>query len=41
MRGTHNITMREGAEIWGVLEDGTQRLVAVLKGDKWILQGNG
>jgi hypothetical protein len=35
-----DITMREGAEMWEVLEDGTQRLVAVLKGDAWIPQGN-
>ncbi|MGV0807519.1 hypothetical protein [Mycolicibacterium setense] len=35
-----NITMREGAEMWEVLDDGTQRLVAVLKGKEWIPQGN-
>ncbi|MGE2837131.1 hypothetical protein [Mycobacterium sp. SMC-4] len=35
-----DVTMREGAEMWEVLEDGTQRLVAVLGGDTWILQGN-
>jgi hypothetical protein len=34
------ITMRDGAEMWEVLEDGTQRLVAVLKGKVWIPQGN-
>ena len=32
--------MRDGAEMWEVLEDGTQRLVAVLKGNAWIPQGN-
>jgi hypothetical protein len=26
--------------MWEVLDDGTQRLVAVLKGDAWIPQGN-
>lgn len=35
-----NTTMREGAEMWEVLDDGTQRLVAVLKGRHWIPQGN-
>ncbi len=35
-----NITMRDGAEMWEVLEDGTQRLVAVLKDSEWIPQGN-
>ncbi len=35
-----NVTMREGAEMWEVLEDGTQRLVAVLKNREWIPQGN-
>ena len=34
------VTMREGAEMWEVLDDGTQRLVAVLKGRQWIPQGN-
>jgi len=35
-----NITMRDGAEMWEVLDDGTQRLVAVLKDNVWIPQGN-
>ncbi|OBB55586.1 hypothetical protein A6B34_07900 [Mycolicibacterium monacense] len=35
-----DMTIREGAEMWEVLEDGTQRLVAVLKGGSWIPQGN-
>lgn len=36
-----DVTMREGAEMWEVLDDGTQRLVAVLNKDKeWIPQGN-
>ncbi|MBI5339048.1 MAG: hypothetical protein HZB45_15315 [Mycolicibacterium rufum] len=33
------ITMRDGAEMWEVLDDGTQRLVAVLQGNNWIPQG--
>ncbi|MEH3130777.1 MAG: hypothetical protein PGN27_12560 [Mycolicibacterium neoaurum] len=32
--------MRDGAEMWEVLEDGTQRLVAVLKDGAWTPQGN-
>lgn len=35
-----NITMRDGAEMWEVLNDGTQRLVATLKDGAWIQQGN-
>jgi hypothetical protein len=35
-----NVTMRGGAEMWEVLDDGTQRLVAVLKDREWIPQGN-
>ncbi len=35
-----DITMREGAEMWEVLDNGTQRLVAVLKDRHWIPQGN-
>lgn len=35
-----NVTMREGAEMWEVLDDGTQRLSAVLKSGEWIPQGN-
>ena len=35
-----NVTMRDGAEMWEVLDDGTQRLVAVLQGKTWIPQGN-
>lgn len=34
------VTMRDGAEMWEVLDDGTQRLVAVLKDKEWIPQGN-
>lgn len=34
------ITMREGAEMWEILDDGTQRLIAVLGRDEWIPQGN-
>jgi hypothetical protein len=36
----NRIRMRDGAEMWEVLDDGTQRLVAVLKGREWIPQGN-
>ncbi|WP_157890743.1 hypothetical protein [Mycolicibacterium goodii] len=36
----YNARMREGAEMWEILDDGTQRLVAVLKGHEWIPQGN-
>lgn len=32
-------TMREGAEIWEVLENGNQRLFAVLRNGEWIPQG--
>lgn len=35
-----DVTMREGAEMWEVLDDGSQRLVAVLKDEHWIPQGN-
>ncbi|MED5815271.1 hypothetical protein VST63_23165 [Mycolicibacterium sp. 050232] len=35
-----NVTMRDGAEMWEVLDDGTQRLVAVLKNGEWVPQGN-
>ena len=35
-----DITMRDGAEMWETLDDGTQRLVAVLKDHQWIRQGN-
>ena len=42
--GANDITMREGAEMWEVLDDGTQRLAAVLKidagGPTWVRQGN-
>jgi hypothetical protein len=34
------VTMRDGAEIWEVLDDGTQRLFAVLRDEEWIPQGN-
>lgn len=33
------VTMRDGAEMWEVLDSGNQRLVAVLQGGKWIPQG--
>lgn len=33
------VAMREGAEVWEVLDDGTQRLFAVLRGGEWIPQG--
>ena len=35
-----DVTMREGAEMWEVLDDGSQRLVAVLKDEHWVPQGN-
>lgn len=35
-----DVTMRDGAEMWEVLDDGTQRLVAVLKNREWVPQGN-
>jgi hypothetical protein len=31
--------MREGAEAWEILPDGTQRLFAVLRNNEWIPQG--
>lgn len=31
--------MRDGAEIWEVLDDGTQRLFAVLRAGEWIPVG--
>jgi hypothetical protein len=34
------VPMRDGAEMWEVLDDGTQRLVAVLRDQQWIPQGN-
>jgi len=34
------VRMGDGAEIWEVLDDGTQRLYAVLRGGEWIPQGN-
>jgi hypothetical protein len=39
---THSdgVIMRSGAEMWEVLDDGTQRLVAVLREGEWIPQGN-
>lgn len=36
----NNVMMRDGAEMWEVLDDGTQRLVAVLIDKHWIPQGN-
>ncbi len=30
------VTMRDGAEMWEVLPNGNQRLVAVLRGREWI-----
>jgi hypothetical protein len=35
-----NVMMREGAEMWEVLDDGSQRLAAVLVDKHWIPQGN-
>ena len=35
-----DMTMRDGAEMWEVLDDGTQRLAAVLRDREWIPQGN-
>lgn len=32
--------MRDGAEMWEVLDDGTQRLVAILDRGSWTRQGN-
>ncbi len=29
-------TMRSGAEMWEILEDGTQQLAAVLRGNVWV-----
>ncbi len=36
----NDITMRDGAEMWEVLDDGNQRLVAVLIDKVWTPQGN-
>lgn len=36
----NRINMRDGAEMWEVLDDGTQRLVAVLSDKLWISKGN-
>jgi len=33
------VNMREGAEMWEVLSDGTQRLFAVLRAQEWIPVG--
>jgi hypothetical protein len=38
--GPDGVTMRDGAEMWETLDDGTQRLVAVLRNGEWIPQGN-
>ena len=38
--GSDGVTMRDGAEMWETLDDGTQRLVAVLRDGEWIPQGN-
>lgn len=38
--GPDGVTMRDGAEMWETLDDGTQRLVAVLRDGEWIPQGN-
>jgi hypothetical protein len=35
-----DVRMRNSAEVWEVLEDGTQRLFAVLRRGEWIPQGN-
>ncbi|MEZ3161994.1 hypothetical protein AB1K54_15875 [Microbacterium sp. BWT-B31] len=34
------VQMRDGAEVWEVLDDGTQRLYAVLRDEVWIRQGS-
>lgn len=34
------VRMNDGAEMWEVTDTGTQRLVAVLRGNEWIPQGN-
>ena len=36
----NTVTMRDGAEVWEVLDDRTQRLFAVLRDREWIRQGN-
>lgn len=33
------VDMRDGTEMWGVLDDGTQRLIAVLRNQEWIPVG--
>ena len=38
--GPDGVTMRDGAEMWETLDDGTQRLVAVLRDGEWIPQGS-
>lgn len=38
--GNAGVPMREGAEMWEVLPDGTQRLTGVLRDGEWIPQGN-
>lgn len=38
--GNAGVPMRDGAEMWEVLPDGTQRLVGVLRNGEWIPQGN-
>lgn len=35
-----SVPMRDGAEMWEVLPSGNQRLVAVLRDQEWIPQGN-
>lgn len=38
--GNAGVPMRDGAEMWEVLPDGTQRLTGVLRDGEWIPQGN-
>ena len=38
--GNAGVPMRDGAEMWEVLPDGSQRLTAVLRDGEWVPQGN-
>ncbi|MFE6508631.1 putative T7SS-secreted protein [Nocardioides sp. NPDC057767] len=37
---SNGVQMREGAEMWEILDNGNQRLVAVLQDKVWVPQGN-
>lgn len=37
----NEVNLTEGAEIWEITDTGTQRLVAVFRGRKWVPQGVG